>query len=271
MAKSKDEGMLADKVYRFSCAAIGASEHLEIADNINKATRFKLTRRAATIIRDTLDRFPWAFERNVDLIDRPSSPMWLEWPLETRAGHGGGDKAVTGSLLIPHPDIDTVITAVTAWIGSKRIARHSYGVAMVDTGDLAQHAFNARKYYSTVTHESIERMMEQIGLAVPLGFQDEIGIMFNRSEGAMEAVLRDSSAEIPFVLATLIAMKAEGGLIQTEADGCTVLDFGPALRPSLVDEMADSLFRRPASPLRRKIKGRHKVSLRWEPIAPAEA
>lgn len=267
MAVSDGEELLAEKVYRFAFAAIGAPEHLEIADNISKAVRYRLTLRSSVILRDALDRFPWAFEQNVDLIERPGSPLWLEWPLPTRAGHGGGEKAVTGALLLSHPDVDTVITAVTAWVGEKRIARHSYGVAMVDVGDLSQHAFDARRYYSHDAHESIERIMGQIGLAVPLGFQDEVAIMFDRSEGAMEGILRDSSGEIPFVLAILLAMQAEGGLIQTACDGFTLLDFGQPLRATLIDEVMDKLMRRPRQPLRRKVRGRerHHVSLRWEP------
>jgi len=257
--------LLADKVHRFCCDAIGAPEHLQIADNLMSARKHVLTSDAARSLRAALDDAPWAFERNLDLIERPPGPEWFEWPLPTRAGHGGGAKALTGCLVLPHPDIDTVVTMITAWVGEKRIARHSYGAAMVDLTDLKGAAYHARNGYSEIAEESIERIMGQIGLAVPLGFQDEISIMFNRSEGAMEGVLRDSSAEIPFVLALMLARKAKGGLVVSEADTQDVVDleFGQAPPVALAERISIALSGQKGTPLIRTVGIMGGLNLRW--------
>ncbi|NTF17498.1 hypothetical protein G6L37_03730 [Agrobacterium rubi] len=260
---SKSRSLLADKVYRFCCDAIGAPEHLQIAEQLAGARKHVISLEAAMTIRASLDAAPWAFEQNLDMIERPDGPEWFEWPLPTRAGHGGGDKATTGCLVLPHPDIDTVVTMITAWVGKKRIARHSYGAAMVDLSDLKVAAYHARNGYSEIAEESMERMMGQIGLAVPLGFQDEIGIMFNRSEGAMEGILRDSSAEIPFVLSILLARQAKGGLVSREAEEQTHLEFGPPAIPGIMERISLALSGAKNLPLRRTVGIMGGVNLRW--------
>jgi len=260
---STSRSLLADKVYRFCCDAIGAPEHLQIAEHLVSARKHVLTAAAAGKIRHALDRSPWVFEQNLDQIVRPSEPQWFEWPLPTRAGHGGGDGAVTGCLVIPHPDVETVMTMITAWVGEKRIARHSYGSAMVELTDLQSASYYARNGYSEVADESIERMMGQIGIAVPLGFQDEVAIMFNRSEGAMEGILRDSSAEIPFVLAIMLAMRASGGLSASKGENALELDFGTPSHPGMAERVAMKLAGKREMPLNRSIGLMGGVSLRW--------
>jgi hypothetical protein len=256
--------MLADKVQRFARDAIGAPEHAQIAELVGSAKRHRLSKDAALDIRRRLYGDPTTFERNLDALTRPDGPEWYEWPLETRVGHGGGDRAVTGCLVLPHPDVETVLTFVTGWVGDKAIARHSYGTAMVDIGDLAKHAFEAREFYSSTPVESVERVMEQIGVAVPLGFQDEIAIMFDRSEAAMEAVMRDASSEIPFMLAVLVAMRCEGGLVSKDGQGCSDLTFGPA-RETGVGQRLGAVFRRGKRSFIRRIKSRDgATTLRWE-------
>lgn len=258
------KSMLADKVRRFARDAIGAPEHGQIAELLGQAKRFRLTRPAATEIRRLLYAEPTTFERNLDVVARPSGPEWYEWPLQTRAGHGGGDKAVTGCLVLPHPEVESVLTFVTGWIGEKAVARHSYGTAMVDVGDLAKHSYEAREFYSSSPEESVERLMEQIGVAVPLGFQDEIAIMFDRSEAAMEAAMRDASSEIPYMLAVLVAMKCENGLSGTDAGNCTELSFGQPAAPGLRHRIEDALRGGPRPAIRRIRHRNGATILRWE-------
>lgn len=255
--------MLADKVQRFARDAIGAPEHAQIAELLGEARRHRIGKPAALEIRRRLYADPATFERNLDAVVRPSGPEWYEWPLETRAGHGGGDRAVTGCLVLPHPDVESVVTFVTGWVGAKAIARHSYGTAMVDLNDLQKHAYEAREFYSSTPVESVERMMEQIGVAVPLGFQDEIAIMFDRSESAMEAVMRDASSEIPFMLAVLVAMRCEGGLEARRTERCDELSFGTAARPGVRQRIADAVSGR-RSFIRRSTARDGSFSLRWE-------
>lgn len=262
--------LLADKVHRFCCDAIGAPEHLQIAEHLMSARKHVLDAAAARRIRNALDSMPWVFEQNLDLIERPASAEWFEWALPTRAGHGGGSKALTGCLVIPHPDIETVITMITAWIGEKKIARHSYGAAMVDLSDLKVEAYHARNRYSEIADESIERMMGQIGLAVPLGFQDEISIMFNRSEGAMEGVLRDTSAEIPFVLAMLLARRARGGLTEAEHGNVIDVDFGQPSPPGFSERLSVALSGARKAPLVRTVGLMGGVNLRWDGVSSEE-
>ncbi len=264
---TKGRQLLADKVYRFCCDAIGAPEHLQIAEQLIGATKHVLTHTAAVTIRDAIDRSPWAFEQNLDQLRRPAGAEWYEWPLPTRAGHGGGDQAVTGCLVLPHPDLETVITMVTAWVGEKKIARHSYGVAMVDLSDLSVNAYHARNGFSEVADESIERIMGQIGIAVPLGFQDEIAIMFNRSEGAMEGIMRDASAEIPFVLAMLLARQARGGLDTRQGEHSMLIEQGIPDPETLYERLSGLLVSRNEAPLRRSVGLMGGISLRWAGIA----
>lgn len=255
--------LLAAKLYRFCCDAIGAPEHLQIAEQLLAAKKFVVDRSAATELREAIDVSPWAVEQNLDLIERPAAAEWYEWNLPTRAGHGGGERAVTGCLVLPHPDIESVVMMITGWIGEKRIARHSYGSAMVDLSDLKAAAYHARNGYSENAEDSIERMMEQIGLAVPLGFQDEIAIMFNRSEGAMEGILRDSSAEIPLVLAMMIARRARGGLIEEQCDGFVRLKSGPTVEPDFVERVSVALTGRGHTPFVRTVGLAGGIRLRW--------
>jgi hypothetical protein len=260
---TKGRQLLADQVYRFCCDAIGAPEHLQIAEHLLGATKHVVGRSAAEAVRDALDRFPWAFEQNLDQLRRPQGAEWYEWPLPTRAGHGGGDLATTGCLVLPHPDIDTVITMVTGWVGERKIARHSYGVAVVDLNDLSVNAYHARNGFSEIADESIERIMGQIGIAVPLGFQDEIAIMFNRSEGAMEGIMRDSSAEIPFVLAMLLAKQARGGLQTHAGEHSLLIDMGQPPEETFTERLSGLLSRRSEVPLRRSVGLMGGTSLRW--------
>jgi hypothetical protein len=261
---NKDRKLLADQVYRFCCDAIGAPEHLQIAEHLLGAKKHVVTRAAAFELREALDVYPWAFEQNLDQLRRPDAAEWYEWPMPTRAGHGGGDKAMTGCLVLPHPDIETVITMVTAWVGDKRVARHSYGVGLVDLNDIAVNAYHARNGYSEIADESIERVMAQIGVAVPLGFQDEIAIMFNRSEGAMEGVMRDSTAEIPFVLALLLSKQARGGLVVKQGEHSLIVDQATPSEPTFTEKLSAKLMPKSHLPLRRSVGFLGGVSLRWE-------
>lgn len=260
---AKGRQLLADKVYRFCCDAIGAPEHLQIAEQLLGATKHVVSQSAAVAVRDALDHYPWAFEQNLDQLRRPTAAEWYEWPLPTRAGHGGGDRAMTGCLVLPHPDLETVITMVTAWVGEKKIARHSYGVAMVDLSDLSVNAYHARNGFSEVADESIERIMGQIGIAVPLGFQDEVAIMFNRSEGAMEGIMRDSSAEIPFVLAMLLAQQARGGLEARQGEHSMLVEQGPPSVETAYERLSGFLSPKNGAPLRRSVGLMGGICLRW--------
>jgi hypothetical protein len=174
---------------------------------------------------------------------------------------------MTGCLVLPHPDIDTMVTMITAWMGEKKIARHSYGVANVDLGDLSANAYNARNGYSDLAEDSIERIMEQIGLAVPLGFQDEIAIMFNRSEGAMEGILRDSSAEIPFVLTLMLAKQANGALVTTQGEHAWNIDLGQPVPESTSEKISSILSKPDNSPFRRSVGLMGGIRLRWAGFA----
>jgi hypothetical protein len=155
---------------------------------------------------------------------------------------------------------------VTAWVGEKKIARHSYGVAMVDLSDLSANAYHARNGFSEVADESIERIMGQVGIAVPLGFQDEIAIMFNRSEGAMEGIMRDSSAEIPFVLAMLLARQARGGLETRVGEHSMVIEQGKPSAETAYERLCSLLSPRTEAPLRRSVGLMGGISLRWAGI-----
>lgn len=250
--------LLADRLYRSVAGAIGSGEHLQIAGLLREATRTVIDRDAASEVRKWLDGDPWAFECNLDVLTPPLSPEWIEWPLETRSGHGGGDEAVTGCLVAPHPDDPGLVTFVTGWASAPGPARHSYAVAMADLGHLYELAWGARQKFSRVPEESIERIMSCVTVSMPRGFEDEIGILVDgfpgAAETAMKAAMRDATAEIPFVMALVVAMRSRGGLLVSNEDGHCRASLREPLKRSAASRAAAWLIGRNPAGFSRKLR-----------------
>jgi len=254
--------LLADRLYRSAVGALGSAEHLQVAGLLGEARRTVFDRQAALEVRALLDRNPWAFESNLDAIRPPSSPEWYEWPLETRAGHGGGDSAVTGCLVVPHPQEYGTIVVVTGWDDGSGMARHAYAVAIIDLAHLYEHAFAARTRFSRTPDESLERMMASVSVYMPNGFGDEIDIMTDGSREAREAAMRDATAEVPFLLALIVALGSKGGFVRACGEGAEHVSLAPPLKPGLAAAAAAWLTRRPVPAFSRRVRN-GAVELSW--------
>lgn len=257
-----DHHLLADRLYRAAAGALGSGEHLQIAGLLREARRTVVDRQAALELRKLLDNDPWAIEANLDAILPPETPEWFEWPLETRAGHGGGGSAVTGCLLAPHPQEPGTAIVVTGWEDGTGIARHAYAVAMIDIGHLYEHAYAARTRFSRTPDESLERMMASVSVYMPQGFGDEIDILTDGSPQAREAAMRDATAEIPFLLALIVTRHSKGGFVSSEENGAVRLSLAPPIKPGLLACATAWLARRPVPSISRRVRG-GTVELSW--------
>src|SRR5690606_32798181 len=170
-------------------------------------------------IRNFLNTNPISIERGLNLIERPKTPIWYEWGLETRAGHGGNEHAKTGCLVTPHPFDESLMLAVTGWSTNGLDARHAFAVALFDTDTLAHAAAFARGRRGTSAAASLTRIMSYIEVTMPPGFDDEIDILTDGDPFAKERSYRDATAEIPFLWSIMLLERANGGLCGSEKDG----------------------------------------------------
>lgn len=234
---------LGQKVSAAAMGALGAPEHLQIAGLIRNATAHVVDRDAAEAVHDALENHTWTVESNLDLIPVPSGATWYEWPLPTRSGRGGGDAARTGCLVVPHPEVDNLITIVTAW-ESQGLPMHAYGIAVVDLGEVEVAAIAARRLYSKVREESLTRIMSHVGAFVPDSFRDEMLILTGGDETSAEAAMRDATAEVPFLLALMLAIKANGGIEVEVTDGYRRAYLPPARRRDGCRGIIDGILKR---------------------------
>lgn len=248
---------LAGRLYRASSARLGADEHLQVAGLLRAARQIRVDRVAAAAIRDWVDGNPWAVECNLDAVSLPDGPVWLEWPLETRSGHGGGEGASTGCLVAPNPDHPGLLAFVTGWDTGDGQARHAFAVAVADLQGLYDLAWGARTRFSRTPAESLARMMSSVSVSMPEGFADEVDILTDGSVDAREAAMRDATAEVPMVLALLVAMGRPGGMaLHRDGDGVEAASLSPAPRRSALSRLAAMLpGRRPSAFTRRVRRG----------------
>lgn len=248
------DGTLAGSLYKATAARTGAAEHLQVAGLLKEARRISVDREAASAIRDWVDSNPWAVEANLDAIAVPEGPLWLEWPLPTRAGHGGGEAARTGCLVAPNPEHQGLLAFVTGWDTGDGQGRHAFGVAVADLQGLYDLAWNARTRFSKAPAESLARMMSSVSASMPEGFADEIDILTEGSTEAREGILRDATSEMPMVLALLVAMGRPGGLALSAAESGEAATLSPAPGPGRLERLANLLFRRERPPFIRKVR-----------------
>lgn len=246
--------ILADRLYRSTVGMLGSGEHLQIAGLLREASRTVICKEAALDLRAMLDADPWSIECNLDAILPPERAAWYEWPLGTRSGHGGGDQAVTGCLVAPHPEAEGVMTIVTGWQAGNGPARHAFAVSMVDLGQMYGLAWGARNRFSQSPDESIERIMSCVATHMPEGFADEVGILTDGSAEAVEAAMRDATSEIPFLLALLVAMRSNGGLAVSQNEGHGVASFSPPLRRGPLARAARKMLGRPSTGFKRHVR-----------------
>jgi len=253
--------MLADRLYQASVTRLGSEEHLQIAGFLREADRTVIAKDAALAVRDFVYEDPWQVECNLDLVERPTGPVWYEWPLETKAGHGGGDGATTGCLVLPYPGDEEAMAVVTGWDNGGN-PRHSFAVALIDTALLANLAWGARNLYSDEREDSLARMMSVVTAGMPHGFSDEISILTDGDKDAVDAAMRDATAEMPFLMAMFVFLKAEGGLEIRSEDGRKTAILSDIPGKSLAERALDK-FRRSAYKGLRRDEGKRQTRLRW--------
>lgn len=204
---------LHEYLYKSTVSNLGSDEHLQIAGELANARKVLVDTEAAAKIRYLLDRDPWQFEKHFDVLERPSEPVWYEWGIKTRSGHGGTDEAKTGCLIIPHPASDDLLLIITGWSsGEPGQARHAYGVALVGVSHFHEIARKAKFTIQRNRETSLARILDGIEITMPSGFHDEISILSDNDPNAIEAALRDAAAEVPYLLAILISLKCDGGI-----------------------------------------------------------
>ena len=253
---------LADSLYRAVATRMGADEHLQVAGLLKEARKIKVGRPAAEAVRAWVDADPWAVECNLDSIVPPSRPLWLEWPLVTRSGHGGGEDAVTGCLVAPNPEHPGLLALVTGWETGDGQARHAFAVAVTDLQGLYDLSWGARNRFSRTPDESLERMMSSVSVSFPGGFADEIDILTDGSAEAREGMMRDATSEIPMVFGLLVALDRRGGLsLSLMDDGTEEAGLSPAPPVGFMSRMASRIAGTKPAPFTRKVKKGEVVSL----------
>jgi hypothetical protein len=245
---------LHDRICEVALASIGSVEHTQVGTLVRDARKMSFTREAAVAARDTLLARAWTVECNLDLVPGIGTPMWLEWPLPTVAGHGGGDLAVTGCLLAPHPADPETLVAVTGWFNGEDVG-YSLAVSMVDTREIALMSYEARQDGDPGSHASLERILEHVHATLPPGFADEIETMTDATAD-LESVLRDATAEIPLALTLLLGTRAGGGLELTGTIAAgQVADLGTPYAPGLLARLRDLMSSSPRSGFVRRSVG----------------
>lgn len=223
-------------LYKSSMKNFGSDEHMQIAGLIKDAKKNTIDIEAATAIRRLLNDDPYAIECGLHFVERPTSPVWYEWGLETRSGHGGNENVKTGCLVVPHDFDEHLMLVVTGWTEDGLNARHAFAVALFDTETLAVAAKIARSRKKPTNDESLSRILRYINVTMPSGFGDEIDILTDGDPFAKERSYRDATAEIPFLLTVMLLEKTKGGLHGEMVDGAT--------RQTLSRPLNKGIFRR---------------------------
>lgn len=205
-------------------ASIGAPDHIEIAGHISRADKFRLHDDARDRIAETRKRAVWSIEQNLDVIQVPRKPVWVEWNgLPTFMN---GTEGRTGFLAVGNPTAENVVSFVTAWEDGKG-ARHAYAFASIDLEAAYRQAYEARRFYSRTQNESLERIMGLVMVTMPDGFSDELSILTDGDKRVNEAAMRDGTAEMPFVLGILESVLSPDALVARDEESITALDWFP--------------------------------------------
>lgn len=256
---------LADRLYDVCVSSKLAPEHLEVAGLLKQAVKFVVYLDAARTIREELDHRAWSIESNVDLIQWPREATWIEWWLPGRAVEQDVKEGRTGCLIVPHPDHEGLMSVVTAWEEpSTGNVHHCYSTALMELEHLHEQAYLARTRYSKDNEDSFERMISMIGVTLPDGFRDELVLRHKGNAGVVERTMRLGTAEIPYLLALLVARQANGGLAvaRESTEDETELALSPPPAKNLMERVEDRLWKRPNNGLFRRVR-RRKAVLKW--------
>lgn len=254
-------GTLATALCESLTRRIGSSLHLELAALVRDARKRVIAGEGGRGLRALSRRAPWTVESNLDLIAWPAEPLWIETaPYEAADDRREHD---IGFLLFRVPDSD-FYAAATAVRSPAAPAQHAFAVALLDPATLAAHAGEARRKYSKTPDESLERLMGVIGVTMAEEFVEELRLLDEGGERMVDAAMRDATAEIPLLLATLLSIGASGCFIEDHSDeslGAVRLEGLPRPTRTRFGRFADGLRRRQSSGFIRT--GGRKPRLRW--------
>lgn len=215
---------LSDRFVRDLSRVKGAPEHEQIVRIMVDAKGYRLDDIAAAELSRLLQTQPITIERNLDTIRIPSEAIWIEYPdaprrdVKTRPLAGALHPVNVGALVCPDEHDPNRVVVVTAWDFPDGSTRHSYAVAALDLERLSQHAWLARNRFSTDPKESVSRLLDLIEISIPPGLAQELQVIeeLEDPEGWQERYIEhargaaiDVSAEVPYVLAALIALETE--------------------------------------------------------------
>lgn len=241
---------------------VGSDQHVEIAGYLKDAEKRVLDKTAGEAVRDLWRDSPWSVESNLDLVQWPTSPVWYELPGFLR-GVETGENPVMGFLVLPHPKGDGLYMVFTAFETSTIDPRHCFAVALLDAAAIMENAVGARRFYSQVPHECVERIMSQIGVSISPDFRDELMITEDDREEVIEAVMRDATADIPILLTIMAAESAENSFtIDMQESGNTLCSL-PKGKRGVIGRVLDKLERRLSNGLVRQPRGRKRPKLFW--------
>jgi len=229
-------------------ARLGSPQHLEIAGMVRSAHRTLLDANASSALSRLASETPWTVESNLDLVAWPPGPRWVEMPGYIR-NLREGENPVIGFLVMPHPEARGLYMVCTAFRTDGLGARHCFAMALLDSEELADNAYRARRFYSRAADESLERIMGMVGVSLSDEFRDELMILEDGREEVVEAVMRDATADIPLLLALLAAEAAPNAFVTVPGEGTMSLVGGPLPVRGSVGRIADRLSRRQSSGL----------------------
>lgn len=249
---ARRSGHLSERIIRAFAGAFGSEEHAQIAALIRDADKHVVDLDAAKAVLRTLDEATWSIEANLYRIPVPHGPVWYEWPLPTRTGWGGGDDALTGCLAVPHPIDPRLLTVVTAWHGAGE-PTHSYGIGLVHFDDLEELARSANLQSGRERSDCLTRILSNVRASIPEGFRAEIEILADGIDDVHEASMRSATAEIPFLLALMLAASVPGGVTGVGQDGEHVKLGFPSSKPrsrfsTILDRLLGRSGRTPSEP-----------------------
>lgn len=216
--------LLAESLQQSALSVMGAPDHLEIANLVSEAERNVLSDRARDRIGLVRDTAVWSVEHNLDTLTVPEKPFWVEWSGRPKFLPEGEGR--TGFLVAANTNFENVISIITAWDDGNG-ARHAYAVASIDLEQVYIHAYEARRFYSRVQSESLERIMSVVSVTMPEGFSQELSILTDGDSRVNEAAMRDATAELPFILAVIQCLSSPGALSLSVESGTTLADWNP--------------------------------------------
>jgi hypothetical protein len=253
---------LADRLYASCFQRVGSDQHIELAGLIKEADRYSLSEDAAEDVRRHCADNPWGVESNMDLIDWPKRPLWIEWRGYLRNVERG-ENPLSGFLVLPHPEYENKFVVFSATETSEVRARHSYATAVLDTDQMAVHAWQARRFYSKTPDEALERLMSVINVTMSNDFRDEMLITNDYDATVIDSALRDASADIPFFLTVMVAMRARAGFSPALAEKQIELRSVQRRERSAIGRIADRFAGRLSSGIVRSGKGDERDRLTW--------